>query len=135
MMDLEILQKEQMFGYLIHLEGTQIGQISHLQIKLKLKIMQMDLQISLSGKPNLPFNQPPQPGNVTIISNDGCDTRTFSIGERFTHFYVWDVKVGDFEGDGNDDIAVLELATDLTTQNLQFTQDLILQYLHRNQRL
>ena len=50
MMDLEILQKEQMFGYLIHLEGTQIGQISHLQIKLKLKIMQMDLQISLSGK-------------------------------------------------------------------------------------
>ena len=67
---------------------------------------------------NLPFNQPPQPGNVTIISNDGCDSRTFSIGERFTHFYVWDVKVGDFEGDGNDDIAVLELATDLTTQNL-----------------
>ncbi|CAI8242600.1 MAG: Uncharacterised protein [Methanobacteriota archaeon] len=67
---------------------------------------------------NLPFNQPPQPGNVTIINNDGCDSRTFSIGERFTHFYVWDVKVGDFEGDGNDDIAVLELATDLTTQNL-----------------
>ncbi len=67
---------------------------------------------------NLPFNQPPQPGNVTIVNNDGCNSRTFTIGERFTHFYVWDLKVGDFDGDDNDDIAVLELATDITTQNI-----------------
>ena len=67
---------------------------------------------------NLPFNQPPQPGNVTVINNDGCNSRTFTIGERFTHFYVFDVKVGDFDIDGNDDIAVLELASDLSSQNL-----------------
>ncbi|RAH14343.1 MAG: hypothetical protein CMB56_005490 [Methanobacteriota archaeon] len=67
---------------------------------------------------NLPFNQPPQPGNITILNNDGCNTRTFTIGERFTHFYVFDVKVGDFDVDGNDDIAVLELASDLSSQNI-----------------
>ena len=59
-----------------------------------------------------------EPGNATIIENDGCSTKSFSIGARFTHFWVWDLKVGDFNGDGNDDIAVLDLLADIDNQRV-----------------
>jgi hypothetical protein len=45
-----------------------------------------------------------EPGNVTIIENDGCNNRDWTIGARFTHFWVWDMTVGDADQDGNDDI-------------------------------
>ncbi len=59
-----------------------------------------------------------EPGNVTIIENGGCGEQTWSIGARFTHFWAWDLKVGDADQDGNDDIFVLELEEDLTRQNV-----------------
>jgi len=59
-----------------------------------------------------------EPGNVTIIENGGCNTRDWSIGERFTHFWVWDLAVGDANQDGNDDIYVLDLMADLTSQRV-----------------
>ena len=59
-----------------------------------------------------------EPGNVTIIENGGCSNRDWSIGERFTHFWVWDVAVGDADQDGNDDIYVLDLLADITTQRV-----------------
>ena len=58
------------------------------------------------------------PGNVTIIENDGCNNKDFTIGQRFTHFWVWDMSVGDADQDGNDDIFVLELEEDLSRQNV-----------------
>ena len=61
-----------------------------------------------------------KPGNLTIIESDGCNSRTFTIGERFTHFWAWDMKTGDFNQDGNDDIAILELQPDITTQNIVY---------------
>ena len=73
---------------------------------------------------NNPFKQNDQgapagePGNVTIIENDGCNNKDWSIGQRFTHFWVWDMTVGDADQDGNDDIFVLELEEDLTRQNV-----------------
>ena len=45
-----------------------------------------------------------EPGNVTIIENGGCNNRDWTIGERFSHFWVWDMTVGDADQDGNDDI-------------------------------
>ena len=59
-----------------------------------------------------------EPGNVTIIENGGCDNREWTIGPRFTHFWVWDMTVGDADQDGNDDIYVLELEEDITRQNV-----------------
>ena len=59
-----------------------------------------------------------EPGNVTIIENDGCGNRDWTIGQRYTHFWVWDMKVGDADQDGNDDIFVLELEEDLSSQNI-----------------
>ena len=59
-----------------------------------------------------------EPGNVTIIENGGCSNRDWSIGERFTHFWVWDMAVGDADQDGNDDIFVLDLLSDITTQRV-----------------
>ncbi|RJU85739.1 MAG: VCBS repeat-containing protein [Candidatus Poseidoniales archaeon] len=59
-----------------------------------------------------------EPGNVTIIENGGCDNRDWTIGARFTHFWVWDLTVGDADQDGNDDIFVLELEEDITRQNV-----------------
>ncbi|RJU99932.1 MAG: VCBS repeat-containing protein [Candidatus Poseidoniales archaeon] len=59
-----------------------------------------------------------EPGNVTIIQNDGCGNRDWTIGQRFTHFIVFDLKVGDADQDGNDDIYVLELEEDLSRQNI-----------------
>jgi len=61
-----------------------------------------------------------KPGNLTIIESDGCNTRTFTIGERFTHFWAWDMQTGDFNQDGNDDMAILELQPDITTQNIVY---------------
>ena len=56
--------------------------------------------------------------SVSIIENDGCGNRDWTIGQRYTHFWVWDMKVGDADQDGNDDIFVLELEEDLSRQNI-----------------
>ncbi len=58
------------------------------------------------------------PGNITIIENGGCNEKSWSIGPRFTHFYVWDLTVGDADQDGNDDVFVLDLLADLATQRV-----------------
>ena len=34
-----------------------------------------------------------EPGNLTILENDGCSSDSFSIGARFTHFYAWDLSL------------------------------------------
>ena len=57
-----------------------------------------------------------EPGNLTILENDGCNTDSFSIGQRFTHFWAWDVAVGDINQDGNDDVVILDLLSDLSNQ-------------------
>ncbi|MEE2666532.1 MAG: VCBS repeat-containing protein [Candidatus Thermoplasmatota archaeon] len=81
-----------------------------------------DLDIAIYQRNN-PFKQDDagnpasEPGNLTIIENNGA--RSFSIGERYTHFYAWDIEVGDFDDDGNDDVAILGLYPDITTQYLQ----------------
>ena len=59
-----------------------------------------------------------EPGNVTIIENGGCGDKTWNIGERFTHFWAWDLEVADLNDDGNDDILVLDLQADITTQRV-----------------
>ena len=59
-----------------------------------------------------------EPGNVTVIENDGCDQDTFSITARFSHFWAWDLDVEDVDKDGTDDIVVLDLLPDITTQRL-----------------
>ena len=59
-----------------------------------------------------------EPGNVTIIENGGCNEKSWSIGARFTHFYAWDLAVGDANQDGNDDVFVLDLMADITTQRV-----------------
>ena len=59
-----------------------------------------------------------EPGNVTILENGGCSNRDWSIGARFTHFWVWDLAVGDADQDGDDDVYVLDLLADLTTQRV-----------------
>ena len=57
-----------------------------------------------------------EPGNITIIENGGCGQRDWSIGERFTHFWVWDMTVGNADQSGDDDIYVLDI-TDVTPGN------------------
>jgi hypothetical protein len=59
-----------------------------------------------------------EPGNVTIIENGGCNEKTWSIGARFTHFWAWDLEVADLNDDGNDDVMVLDLQADITTQRV-----------------
>ena len=59
-----------------------------------------------------------EPGNVTIIENAGCNDDSWSIGERFTHFWAWDLAVGDADQDGNDDIYILDLLNDLSSQRV-----------------
>ena len=59
-----------------------------------------------------------RPGNLTIIENGGCGNRDWSIGQRYGHFLAWDIAVGDADQDGNDDIFVLELLADLTSQRV-----------------
>ncbi|MEC7178130.1 MAG: VCBS repeat-containing protein, partial [Candidatus Thermoplasmatota archaeon] len=59
-----------------------------------------------------------EPGNVTIIENGGCNEKTWSIGARFTHFWAWDLEVTDLNNDGNDDVMVLDLQADITTQRV-----------------
>ena len=59
-----------------------------------------------------------EPGNVTIIENGGCNEKTWSIGERFTHFWAWDLEVSDLNNDGDDDVMVLDLQADITTQRV-----------------
>lgn len=59
-----------------------------------------------------------QPGNVTIIENGGCSEKTWSIGQRFTHFWAWDLAVGDADQDGNDDVYILDLLGDLSSQRV-----------------
>ncbi|HJM55469.1 MAG TPA: VCBS repeat-containing protein, partial [Poseidonia sp.] len=57
-----------------------------------------------------------EPGNITIIENGGCGQKDWSIGERFTHFWVWDMAVGNADQTGDDDIYVLDI-TDVTPGN------------------
>ena len=59
-----------------------------------------------------------EPGNVTIIENGGCNEKSWSIGERFTHFWAWDLEVSDLNQDGNDDVMILDLQADITTQRV-----------------
>ena len=59
-----------------------------------------------------------EPGNVTIIENGGCNEKTWSIGARFTHFWAWDLEVSDLNKDGNDDVMILDLQADITTQRV-----------------
>ena len=59
-----------------------------------------------------------QPGNVTIIENGGCNEKTWDIGARFTHFWAWDLEVSDLNKDGNDDVMILDLQADITTQGV-----------------
>ena len=59
-----------------------------------------------------------EPGNITVIENGGCSNRDWTIGERFSHFWVWDMTVGDADQDGDDDIFVLDLLADITTQRV-----------------
>ena len=59
-----------------------------------------------------------EPGNVTIIENGGCNEKTWDIGARFTHFWAWDLEVSDLNKDGNDDVMVLDLQADVTTQRV-----------------
>jgi hypothetical protein len=58
------------------------------------------------------------PGNLTIIENDGCTSGSWTIGQRFTHFWAWDLAVGDSNQDGNDDIFILDLLNDVSTQRV-----------------
>ena len=44
--------------------------------------------------------------------------KSWSIGARFTHFWAWDLAVGDANQDGNDDVYVLDLMADITTQRV-----------------
>jgi hypothetical protein len=57
-----------------------------------------------------------EPGNITIIENGGCGQKDWTIGERFTHFWVWDMTVGNADQSGDDDIYVLDI-TDVTPGN------------------
>ena len=55
---------------------------------------------------------------TSIIENGGCNEKTWSIGARFTHFWAWDLEVSDLNKDGNDDVMVLDLQADITTQRV-----------------
>jgi len=57
-----------------------------------------------------------EPGNLTILENDGCNSDSFTIGQRFTHFWAWDLAVGDINQDGNDDVVILDLLNDISNQ-------------------
>ena len=59
-----------------------------------------------------------EPGNVTIIENLGCSNQDWTIGQRFSHFWAWDLAVGDADQDGNDDVYILDLMTDIDTQRV-----------------
>jgi hypothetical protein len=59
-----------------------------------------------------------EPGNVTIIENAGCDDDSWNIGQRYTHFWAWDLAVGDANQDGEDDIYILDLLSDVSTQRV-----------------
>ena len=59
-----------------------------------------------------------EPGNMTILENDGCNSDSFSIGQRFTHFWAWDLAVGDINQDGNDDVVILDLLSDISNQRV-----------------
>ena len=59
-----------------------------------------------------------EPGNLTILENDGCNSDSFTIGQRFTHFWAWDLAVGDINQDGNDDVVILDLLNDISNQRV-----------------
>ena len=59
-----------------------------------------------------------EPGNLTILENDGCNSDSFTIGQRFTHFWAWDLAVGDINQDGNDDVVILDLLNDISNRRV-----------------
>ena len=61
-----------------------------------------------------------EPGNVTVLQNNGCSGgfSGFTISARYSHFWAWDLAVDDLDGDGNDDIVVMDLLADITSQRL-----------------
>ncbi|MED5497566.1 MAG: VCBS repeat-containing protein, partial [Candidatus Thermoplasmatota archaeon] len=59
-----------------------------------------------------------EPGNLTILENDGCNSDSFTIGQRYTHFWAWDLAVGDINQDGNDDVIILDLLNDISNQRV-----------------
>ena len=59
-----------------------------------------------------------EPGNLTILENDGCNSDSFTIGQRYTHFWAWDLAVGDINQDGNDDVVILDLLNDISNQRV-----------------
>jgi len=74
---------------------------------------------------NRPFRQNAQgalvvnkAGNVTVFENDGCSEDSFSVKVRKEHVWVWDLAVDDVNGDGDDDIVVLELLANAKTQQI-----------------
>ncbi len=63
-----------------------------------------------------------EPGNVTFLNNNGCNDDGFTIGQRFSHFWVWDIAAGDLDGDGNDEVLVVDLLADITSQRMVMYQ-------------
>lgn len=59
-----------------------------------------------------------EPGNITFLNNNGCSDDGFTIGQRYSHFWVWDIAADDLDGDGNDEVVVIDLMADITSQRM-----------------
>ncbi|MEO2121015.1 MAG: VCBS repeat-containing protein, partial [Candidatus Poseidoniia archaeon] len=59
-----------------------------------------------------------EPGNITFLNNNGCNDDGFTIGQRYSHFWVWDIAADDLDGDGNDEVVVIDLMADITSQRM-----------------
>ena len=59
-----------------------------------------------------------EPGNITFLNNNGCSDDGFTIGQRYSHFWVWDIAADDLDGDGNDEVVVIDLMADLSSQRM-----------------
>lgn len=63
-----------------------------------------------------------EPGNITFLNNNGCSDNGFTIGQRFSHFYVWDIAAADLDDDGNDEVVVVDLLADISSQRMVMYQ-------------